>query len=244
MAERAIKMNTQSGRDLPDVVAHDGPLARSLLRLIDRLAAGTLDVVAYQAAVAAEFRRPDLPDELRGWLAAAHDQQTDQTLHRRTTPTHRISLQLLYLEPREVHPPHGHHNLISSQMVLDGQVHAREYDRVARLDPDTVLLRLLFDGPTGYGDVVQATEVSRNAHWFAADDRPCVMLNFYILGFQAWTFDPPGSRLKGRRLLDPTREAQRDGLIVAPELPLEVGYGRFGNRPLSDFPIPRFQPRQ
>lgn len=241
MAEPAIKMNTQSGRELPDIDAHDGPLARVLLGLIDRLAAGAIGVDAYQATVAAEFRRPDLPDELRRWLAGAHAEKADQTLYRRTTPTHRISLQLLYLEPREVHPPHCHHNLISSQMVLDGQVHAREYDRVARLDPDTLLLRLLSDGVTGYGDVVQATEVARNAHWFAADDRPCVMLNFYILGFQTWTFDPPGSRLKGRRLLDPTREAQRDGLIVAPELPLEVGYRRFGNRPLSDFPIPQFQ---
>lgn len=244
MAEPAIKMNTQSGLDLPDIAAHDGPLARTLLGLIDRLAVGAIDVDAYQAAVATEFRRPDLRDELRAWCAAAHAERTDQTLHRRTTPTHRISLQVLYLEPREVHPPHCHHNLISSQMVLDGQVHEREYDRVARLDSDTLLLRLLSDGVMRHGDVVQATETARNAHWFAADDRPCAMLNFYILGFQAWTFDPPDSRLKGRRLLDPTREAQRDGLIVAPELPLEVGYRRFGNRPLTDFPIPRFQPPQ
>jgi hypothetical protein len=242
MAETAIKINTQSGRELPDIDAHEGPLARSLLGLIDRLAAGRIDVDVYQRAVKSEFLRPDLPDELRGWLAQAHAQRTDQTLYRRTTPTHRISLQLLWLDPREVHPPHGHHNLISSQMVLDGQVDAREYDRVARLDADTLLLRLLFDGVTGYGDVVQATEVARNVHWFATDERPCVMLNFSILGFQSWTFDPPGSRLKGRRLVDPTRAAQRDGLIVAPELPLEAGYQQFGNRRLSEFPIPTFQP--
>jgi hypothetical protein len=242
MAETAIKMNTQSGKELPDVDAHDGPLARNLLGLLDRLDAGSLDVDAYQRGVKAEYLRPDLLGELRTWLAQAHAERADQTLYRRTTPTHRISLQLIYVDPREVHPPHGHHNLISSQMVLDGQLDAREYDRVARLDADTLLLRLLSDGITRYGDVVQATEVARNVHWFATDERPCVLLNHYVLGYQSWTFDPPGSRLKGRKLVDPTRAAQRDGLIVAPELPLEAGYKHFGNRRLSEFPIPQFQP--
>jgi hypothetical protein len=241
MAEAAIKMNTQSGVELPDIDEHPGPLAATLLGFIDRLAAGRLDVDGYQAAVGAELRRPDLPAELAPWLAQAHAARADMTLYRWTTPTHRISLQLLYLEPREVHPPHAHHNLISSQMVLEGEVHAREYDRVARIDSETLLLRLCSDAVRRHGDLIQATEVSRNAHWFAADDRPCVMLNFYILGYQDWTFDPAGSRLKGRRLLDPTLKAQKDGLIVAPELPLAVGYERFGNRKLSDFPIPRYR---
>lgn len=242
MAETAIKMNTQSGLTLPDVEPHGSPLARSLLGLLERLEAGRIDVDAYQRRVKAEFLRADLLDELRDGIARAHAERADQTLYRRTTPTHRVSLQLIYVAPREVHPPHGHHNLISSQMALDGQLDAREYDRVARLDADTLLLRLLFDGVTRYGDVVQATETARNVHWFAADDAPCILLNFYALGYQAWTFDPPGSRLKGRKLVDPTREAQRDGLIVAPELPLEPGYRQFGNRRLGEFPIPTFQP--
>lgn len=242
MAEAAIKMNTQSGLTLPDVDPGDSRIVRDLLALLDRLAAGTIDVDAYQRGVKAEFLRPGLLDELRDGIARAHAERADQTLYRRTTPTHRVSVQLIYVEPREVHPPHGHHNLISSQMALDGKLDAREYDRVARVDADTLLLRLLFDGVTGYGDVVQATEVARNVHWFAAGDAPCVLLNFYALGYQAWTFDPPGSRLKGRKLVDPTRTAQRDGLIVAPELPLEAGYRQFGNRRLGEFPIPRHQP--
>lgn len=241
MADTAIKMNTQTGQTLPDVDGQDSPLARELLGLLDRLAAGQLDVDGYQRAVKTAFLRPDLPGELRGWIDRAHAERADQTLHRRTSPTHRSSLQLLWLDPHEVHPPHGHHNLISSQMVLDGRLDAREYDRVARVDADTLLLRLLFDGETRYGDVVQATEAARNVHWFATDDKPCVLLNFYVHGYQSWTFDPAGSRPRGRKLVDPTIEAQRDGLIVAPELPLEVGYQRFGNKPLASFPIPQYR---
>ena len=53
-----------------------------------------------------------------------------------------------------------------------------------------------------------------------------------------WTFDPKGSRNKGRRMLDPTLAAQGDGLILGKEIPLEEGYVRFGNKPIESFPIP------
>jgi hypothetical protein len=63
------------------------------------------------------------------------------------------------------------------------------------------------------------------------------MLNFYILGFQDWTFDPPGT--KGRRMLDPTFGVQGDGMIVARELALAEGYARFGDIPIESIPLPR-----
>jgi hypothetical protein len=240
MTEAAIKMNTQSGLELEDVDAHAGPLTKSVLDLIGQLAAAERDVDGYQRAVADAFVRESTHEELAPWVEQALAERRDQVLYRRTTPDHRIAFQLLYLDPREVHPPHGHHNLISTQMILRGRVHAREYDRVARLDEGTVLLRLLSDGWMERGALLQATEVARNVHWFAADENPCVMLNFYVLGYQDWTFDPPDGRPHGRRLFDPTLRAQRDGLIVAPELPLAEGYQKFGNRPLAAFPVPRF----
>jgi hypothetical protein len=85
---------------------------------------------------------------------------------------------------------------------------------------------------------MQTTEVHRNAHWFAADDAPCVVLNFYLLGFQAWTFDPAdGVRRKGRQVLDPTCGRQEDGLLFAREMDLAAGYAKFGGRALADFPL-------
>jgi hypothetical protein len=99
------------------------------------------------------------------------------------------------------------------------------------------LLRTRTDRWFGVGDRVETTEVSKNAHWFCADDKPAVMLNFYILGFQDWTFDPKGT--KGRRMLDPTFGIQGDGMIVAKELTLEEGYLRFGDLPIEKVPLPR-----
>lgn len=234
----AIKMNSRAGRVLPDVDAYQGPLAVESLRLIAELKARRLTPDAFQERIRALHAALDLPRELAGWIERALTERKDQVLTQKTLPDLAHTLQLLYLEPREVHPPHCHHNLISTQVVLSGRVYVREYDRVARIDDDTILLRLRTDRWFGVGDSMQTTEVERNAHWFAADDRPAVMLNFYILGYQDWTFDSKGSRTKGRRMLDPTIQAQGDGLILGKEIPLEEGYVRFGNKPIDSFPIP------
>jgi hypothetical protein len=233
-----IKMNSRAGRVLPDVDTYQGPLALESLRLIAELKARRLTPDTFQYRTRALHESLDLRRELADWIDRALAGRKDQVLNQKTLPDVAHTLQLLYLEPREVHPPHCHHNLISTQVVLSGRVYVREYDRVARIDDDTILLRLRTDRWFGGGDTMQTTEVERNAHWFAADDQPAVLLNFYILGYQDWTFDSKGSRNKGRRMLDPTVRAQGDGLILGKEIPLEEGYVRFGNKPIDSFPIP------
>jgi hypothetical protein len=234
----AIKMNSRAGRVLPDVDTYQGPLALESLRLIAELKARRLTPDTFQDCIRALHESLDLRRELADWIDRTLAGRKDQVLNQKTLPDVAHTLQLLYLEPREVHPPHCHHNLISTQVVLSGRVYVREYDRVARIDDDTILLRLRTDRWFGVGDTMQTTEVERNAHWFAADDQPAVLLNFYILGYQDWTFDSKGSRNKGRRMLDPTVRAQGDGLILGKEIPLEEGYVRFGNKPIDSFPIP------
>jgi hypothetical protein len=235
----SVRMNTQVDPNPPPVDAYHGPIMDEIRGLIDQLRQRRMSPDRYLAAVVALYRRVDIVGELRDWTARSLAEQKDQILFRRSDPPHRETLQLLYLHPREVHPPHAHHNLVSIQTVLHGRCHVREWDRVARLDDSTLLLKLQTDRWFGPGDMMLTTEAYRNAHWFAADESPCVILNFYLLGFQQWTFDQPraGRRL-GRQMLDPTGPAQGDGMIAAREIALEDGYTRFGNRPIADFPMP------
>jgi len=234
---KVVKMNTRAGAVLPDVDTYQERLWTGAQALIGRLDRHEITPDDYIDGVRELHRGMDLAAELKPWIERALAERKDQILNQKTTPEKSWTMQLLYLDPGEVHPPHCHHNLISTQVVLEGRVYAREWDRVARVAPDTLLLRTRTDRWFGIGDRFETTEVSRNAHWFCADDKPAVMLNFYILGFQEWTFDPPGT--KGRRMLDPTNGVQSDGLIVARELPLEEGYLRFGDRAIEAIPLPR-----
>jgi quercetin dioxygenase-like cupin family protein len=234
---KVVKMNTRAGAVLPDIDMYRDRLWTDAEKSIQALGRHEITPDDYIDRIRDLHKSIDLVAELRPFIDKALAEKTDQVLNQMTTPAKSWTMQLLYLEPHEVHPPHCHHNLISTQVVLHGNVYAREWDRVARLGPDTILLRTRTDRWFGVGDRFETTEVSKNAHWFCADDKPAVMLNFYILGFQDWTFDPKGT--KGRRMLDPTFGIQGDGMIVAKELTLEEGYLRFGDLPIEKVPLPR-----
>lgn len=236
-------MNTELRASPPPVDDYEGPLKARCIALCDALERHDIDVATYLERSRELLQDPQTLAELKDLTARALEQGRDQVMYRQQKDKHRITLQLLYLSPREVHPPHAHHNLISNQMTVHGRCHVREYDRLARIDDSTVLLRLARDGWSGVGDLMQTTETIRNAHWFAADDSPCVVLNFYILGYQSWTFDPKDApRRSGRQCLDPTSASQEDGLIIGREIEIEEGYRMFGGRPLAAFPaIPPVQ---
>ncbi|CAN5471316.1 hypothetical protein BH09PSE5_BH09PSE5_40680 [soil metagenome] len=236
-ADYVPPMNTEMRDAPPFVDDYDGPLKAACIRLCSQLEHREIDVDTFQARTRDLLLDPSTLTELRALTDKALVERKDQVMYREQKGNLRITLQLLYVAPREVHPPHAHHNLISNQMTVHGRCYVREYDRVARIDERTLLLRLAHDDWSNVGDLMQTTESIRNAHWFAADDEPCVVLNFYLLGYQSWTFDPLGAvKRRGRQCVDPTSESQEDGLIVARELELADGYKIFGGKPLTDFP--------
>jgi hypothetical protein len=147
------------------------------------------------------------------------------------------TIQVIYVAPHEVHPCHCHHNVTSTQVLLTGALRAREFDRVGTLEPGVLQMRLLFDGMLAPGGVMQARDLYRNAHWFAAGDSPATLLNFNIRGYERPTFWPFETRPLGRRLLDVTGAAM-GGLLPGRIVPVEEGYARFGQAPLDDFPMP------
>lgn len=230
-------MNAELRAAPPPVDDHDGPLKDRCIALCEALEHREIDVATFLERSRELLKDPQTMVELQGLTARALKECKDQVMYRQQSGNYRITLQLLYLSAREVHPPHAHHNLISNQITVHGRCHVREYDRLSRLDDNTVLLRLARDGWSTVGDLMQTTETFRNAHWFAADESPCVVLNFYILGYQNWTFDSKDVlRRSGRQCLDPTTGSQEDGLIIGHEIEIEEAYRRFGGRPLAAFP--------
>lgn len=231
-----MKMNSRMGRVLPDIDAFDAPFLHGLLTAITRLGTGHLTPEAFLVETEAVLGRAHLRTTLAERMARALSERADQVMHRKTLGPRDHTVQIIYIAPGEVHPPHVHHNVISTQLVLAGEVYAREYERVRRRDETTIMLQPLAAGWYRAGDAMQTTEFSRNAHWFAAPAAPALMLNFNVRGYHDKTFDPPGQTL-GRRLIDPTGPLETDGTIAAVELEPADAYAKFGDRPLQDFPL-------
>jgi hypothetical protein len=234
--------NSRMGRVLPDVAPVDVPLVRAMLDATDAFGAGAMDVEAFQAQILALLRADPPALALADWVARALAEQRDQVLARRDFGDRDDTIQVIYVAPGEVHPCHCHHNVTSTQVLLTGALRAREFDRVGTLEPGVLQMRLLFDGMLAPGDVMQARDLYRNAHWFAAGDSPATLLNFNIRGYERQTFWPFETRPLGRRLLDVTGpvmgELAAGGLLPGRIVPVEEGYARFGAVPLDAFPMP------
>ena len=175
----------------------DVPLVRAMLAVTDAFGAGAMEVEAFQAQILALLRADPPVVALGAWVERALAERQDQVLARRDLGDRDDTIQVIYVAPHEVHPCHCHHNVTSTQVLLTGVLRAREFDRVGTLGPDVLQMRLLFDGMLAPGDVMQARDLYRNAHWFAAGDGPTTLLNFNIRGYERSTFWPFETRPLG-----------------------------------------------
>lgn len=233
----APKRNSRMGEARPDI-DNAGPLRARLEVLLDAFAGGRIDATTVQHGLVAALCDIGVAVALGPAILTARQTGADAIVWRKDFGHRDVTVSVIHLEPGEVHPPHHHHNVTSVQMVLEGHIDGREYDRVERLDASTVLLRPVSDGPLTPGTLLLAHEWSRNVHWFAAGPAgPALMFNCNARGFARTTFDPSDGRALGRRLLDPTG-AVRDGLIAAREVDVDTAYGKFGGRPLGLWPLP------
>ncbi|MDF1720580.1 MAG: hypothetical protein P1U65_07895 [Minwuia sp.] len=237
MTASGPRNNSRMGQPRPDV-AHDGPFRTALGPLLADFSAGKIDGVGFQQGVLAALTEPDVQQIIATAADTARATAADATIWRHDFGDRDITISVIHLRAGEVHPPHHHHNVTSVQVILEGRVSGREYDRIRRLDETHVLLKPLSDGQLRVGSRLLAQEWSRNAHWFAASaDAPALIFNCNARGFEARTFDMSDGRPLGRRLLLPSRTATDEG-IVAREIDVAEAYETFGAIALKDWPSP------
>ena len=229
-----IRNNSRMGEARPDV-EHEGPIRDALQPLLDRFAAGEIDGAGFQAGLMEALKAMGTDTAFEPYARQALDGLQDVTVWRKDFGGRDVTVSMIYLHPGEVHPPHHHHNVTSVQIVVDGEVSGREFDRIRRMDERTLLLKPLFAGELPPGSLLLAHEWARNAHWFAASRAaPALIWNCNARGFEAQTFDLSDGRPLGRRLLRPEQTVS-DGNILATEIGVAEAYETFGNMSPKDF---------
>ena len=209
------------------------------LCLLEQLRNRSIDCETFQSQMRDACSQPDLLKSLQPALERLDQSNTAEWLVRRHVGNYRYTVQVYILQPSTSQAPHQHHNLISTHVVLKGQVHLREYERVEKDAEDILLLQPVRDEILEAGDMFQASEWARNVHWFGAVGAPALMFSVDARGYEQTTFhsDNDDQSSFGRLYLDPT-VVDNSGHTLGVCLAETVAKSRFGNRPLSDFPSP------
>jgi len=128
--------------------------------------------------------------------------------------------------------PHVHNNMASAHLVIDGQFHARTYDRRADLPDakgDAVLLRPARDERLGAGGIVTMSDDRENSHWLIAEADRSFTFDVGVLELSKTRTYGLAANRYSMIFVDPTGEEDGYGLIRAPVLTFEQAVAKFAS---------------
>jgi hypothetical protein len=221
--------------------------ARDFLQALDaagrRLASAELAEAAWQSHVEALARGVDVAalrraidfDTLATRLEAHHDAAGGGDSLRVPGLPLRCATRVFCLRKGEAITPHGHRNMASMHLVLDGELRVRHFARVRDDRPAPpprdglspaggfLILRPTVDRISTPGDATSISSVRDNVHWFVARSERAFTFDCILTGLH-----PAGYEF-GIDLVDPDRaERLRDGSLRAPVIGWSESIARYG----------------
>jgi hypothetical protein len=118
--------------------------------------------------------------------------------------------------------PHGHRNMASMHMMLKGQAHGWQYERVSD-EAEYLMIKPTIDKVISVGAVTTISDQRDNIHWFKALSEPVFMFNIGVFGINS------SEAFTGRDYIDPLGgEKLKDGLIRARRIEVKEAYKLYG----------------
>ncbi|MET0645293.1 MAG: hypothetical protein ABW208_01645 [Pyrinomonadaceae bacterium] len=119
--------------------------------------------------------------------------------------------------------PHGHHNMVSMHMLLEGEVHARHYENRGGAE-GRLLIGPSLDKTFARGDLSTVSDERHNIHWFKATRGPVFMFNVEVE-------DLDGTKnFSGRDYVDPLgADKLGDGTLRARRIDYKEALKLYGN---------------
>ncbi|MHC5538369.1 cupin domain-containing protein [Singulisphaera rosea] len=112
--------------------------------------------------------------------------------------------------------PHGHDNMATGFLILNGTLRGRHYDRIEDHD-DHYIVRPTLDRSFARGESSTISDHKDNVHWFMAESEHAFIFNIHVM-----ETNPENPKKPGRVYVDPLGEKLAGGLYKAPK----ISYGR------------------
>jgi hypothetical protein len=118
--------------------------------------------------------------------------------------------------------PHGHNNMATAFLILQGDLRGRLYDRLEDL-PDAYIIKSTSDRTYAPGECSTISDKKDNVHWFQALTEPAFIFNIHVLNVSPGLGAPTG-----RVYLNPLGEKLAGGRIKAPHIDYHTSVQLFG----------------
>jgi hypothetical protein len=117
--------------------------------------------------------------------------------------------------------PHGHNNMATAFLILQGTFRGRHYDRLED-EQDHFIIRPTIDKSFGVGEHSTVSDHKDNVHWFTATSERAFIFNIHVMNVD------PANKANGRVYLDPNGEKLEGGRIRARRLNSAEVYKLYG----------------
>ncbi len=117
--------------------------------------------------------------------------------------------------------PHGHNNMATAFLVLQGNCHGRHYDRLED-GKDFMIIKPTLDEQFSAGQYSTVSDHKDNIHWFKAKSKSAYIFNIHVLNVNE------NIQKGGRVYVDPFGEKLAHGLVKAKTLSKKQAYDKFG----------------
>jgi hypothetical protein len=123
----------------------------------------------------------------------------------------RFGVAIFRIDAKHPITPHGHRNMASAHLLIDGKVRVRNFDRVAD-EPEHLILRPTVDTAISRGAVSTMSSQRNNIHWFTALTERAFTLDVVVDGlaegdepYYIDLVDPAGGTRRGDGTIRATR---------------------------------------
>jgi hypothetical protein len=196
------------------------PIAARWLAEIDEwsrdLKGKKLEQLAWQKKVEELYAKADLPELLKFIdfqklkTQVKPKEKGEQALHAMLPKVEGLPTQLVFghqvfaLSKGRSVPPHGHTNMATAFLILQGEFHGRHYDRLEDA-ADHMIITPTIDRTFGPGEYSTISDFKDNVHWFKAATDEAFIFNIHVMGLNPGRsmrvyIDPNGEELPGNRI--------------------------------------------
>ena len=117
--------------------------------------------------------------------------------------------------------PHGHNNMATAFLILQGSFRGRHYDRLEDIG-EHMIIRPTIDREFKVGEHSTVSDHKDNIHWFTATSERAFIFNIHVMNVD------PDKKNTGRVYLDPNGEKLSDNRIKARRVSAGEVYKLYG----------------